>query len=208
MLDALDSGHLSRATLDVTFEEPLPRAPARPPASAPMDLPRSSWGHCGSSLCLRGGSTPAPPHALRRLPSPPPTLGAAESPLWLHPKVRLTPHVAGSVSEGEGAKIAVESWRQLRRGGALSNVLKLHGGTSIRGTSLQGGGPAPLQGGDSAVQARLSPLQGGRSSLQSSEPPSPLHGGRSSRQGGNSPLQGGRSSLGQDGRSSSLTGRV
>lgn len=74
LLAALESGQLSRATLDVTDEEPLPAA----------------------------------------------------SPLWLHPGVRLTPHVAGSCSDDEGARLAVENWRRLRRGEKLLDMVHLN----------------------------------------------------------------------------------
>ena len=73
LLAALECGQLSRATLDVTAQEPLP----------------------------------------------------AESPLWAHPRVRLTPHVSGPSGEGAGAKQMIDNWRRLRAGQPLAHEVKL-----------------------------------------------------------------------------------
>lgn len=47
----------------------------------------------------------------------------ATSPLYKHPRVRLTPHIAGWSSGTAGARAVVDNWRRLRRGEALVNVV-------------------------------------------------------------------------------------
>jgi glyoxylate/hydroxypyruvate reductase len=48
----------------------------------------------------------------------------ATSPLYKHPRVRLTPHIAGWSSGTAGARAVVDNWRRLRRGEALVNVVQ------------------------------------------------------------------------------------
>ena len=48
---------------------------------------------------------------------------AAESPLWKHPRVRLTPHVAGHSSAAAGAEQVVENWRRMRSGKPLLHAV-------------------------------------------------------------------------------------
>ena len=43
----------------------------------------------------------------------------ATSPLYKHPRVRLTPHIAGWSSGAAGARTVVDNWRRIRRGEAL-----------------------------------------------------------------------------------------
>ncbi|WP_169543324.1 2-hydroxyacid dehydrogenase [Sneathiella aquimaris] len=69
LIDALDSGHLSAATLDVFHTEPLP----------------------------------------------------AESPLWNHPRVRVTPHVASIASPGRVTELAAKNIELARAGKPLLN---------------------------------------------------------------------------------------
>jgi glyoxylate/hydroxypyruvate reductase A len=64
LLDALDSGHLSGAVLDVTEPEPLP----------------------------------------------------AEHPIWRHPKILLTPHIASKVEPEPAARAVIENLRRHRAG--------------------------------------------------------------------------------------------
>ena len=71
LLAALDAGHLSGATLDVTSVEPLP----------------------------------------------------ADSPLWAHPLVTITPHIASFVRPTNGARVVVENLRRLRSGEPLLNLV-------------------------------------------------------------------------------------
>ena len=47
----------------------------------------------------------------------------SESPLWRHPRVRLTPHVAGPSSGAAGAQHVIDNWRRLRRGERLLDVV-------------------------------------------------------------------------------------
>ena len=47
----------------------------------------------------------------------------ATSPLYRHPRVRLTPHIAGWSSGVAGARTVVENWRRSRRGDALVDVV-------------------------------------------------------------------------------------
>jgi len=76
LIAALDSGHLSGATLDVYETEPLP-----------------------------------------------PT-----SPLWRHPKIIATPHVAAITSPTVAAKSVIEGIAAIERGEALKNVVDLNRG--------------------------------------------------------------------------------
>ncbi len=71
LLEALDSGRLSRAILDVTDPEPLP----------------------------------------------------AEHPLWTHPRVLVTPHVASMTQPETAAPILLENLRRHQRGEPLLNVI-------------------------------------------------------------------------------------
>ncbi len=71
LLQALDTGHIAGAFLDVTEREPLP----------------------------------------------------AESPLWCHPNVRLTPHIAGLTNPQTGADPIAENIRRLRRGEPLLDLV-------------------------------------------------------------------------------------
>lgn len=71
LLEALDSGQLSRAILDVTEPEPLP----------------------------------------------------ADHPLWAHPRVFLTPHVASMTQPETAAPILLENLRRHQRGEPLANVI-------------------------------------------------------------------------------------
>jgi glyoxylate/hydroxypyruvate reductase A len=48
---------------------------------------------------------------------------AADSPLWGHPRVRLTPHIAGHSSGAAGAAQVVENWRRVRLGKPLLHVV-------------------------------------------------------------------------------------
>jgi glyoxylate/hydroxypyruvate reductase len=69
LIEALDSGHLSSATLDVFTQEPLDKA----------------------------------------------------SPLWDHPKIRITPHVASVASPDRVAALAAENIKRIRAGKSLIN---------------------------------------------------------------------------------------
>lgn len=69
LIDALDKGHLSAATLDVFHTEPLPK----------------------------------------------------ENPLWAHPKVRITPHVASIAAPDRVAALAAENILRARAGDTLLN---------------------------------------------------------------------------------------
>lgn len=69
LIAALDSGHLSRAILDVFHHEPLP----------------------------------------------------AESPLWRHPRITVTPHIAAITRAGTGATLIVENYRRALNGEELIN---------------------------------------------------------------------------------------
>ena len=71
LLNALDSGHLSRAILDVTETEPLP----------------------------------------------------PEHPLWAHPRVFLTPHVASMTQPETAAPILLENVRRHQRNEPLIGVV-------------------------------------------------------------------------------------
>ncbi len=73
LIKALDSGHLSGATLDVFHVEPLPE----------------------------------------------------ESPLWSHPKIRVTPHVASIAAPGQVAELAAKNIIRARNGDALINQVDL-----------------------------------------------------------------------------------
>ena len=48
----------------------------------------------------------------------------AASPLWAHPRVRLTPHVAGHSSGGGGARQAVDSWRAALEGRRPAHIVE------------------------------------------------------------------------------------
>lgn len=76
LLEALDSGHLSGATLDVFETEPLPE------------------GH----------------------------------PFWSHPKITVTPHVAGMTLPRSGAGRVAANIRRLRKGEPLVDVVDLEAG--------------------------------------------------------------------------------
>jgi glyoxylate/hydroxypyruvate reductase A len=71
LLEALDSGRLSRAILDVTDPEPLP----------------------------------------------------ADHPLWAHPRVFVTPHVASMTQPDTAAPILLENLRRHRRGEPLQGLI-------------------------------------------------------------------------------------
>lgn len=73
LITALDSGHLSGATLDVFREEPLP----------------------------------------------------ASHPFWQHPKVRVTPHVAGITLVDESVSQIAEKIRRIERGEPVSGIVDL-----------------------------------------------------------------------------------
>jgi glyoxylate/hydroxypyruvate reductase A len=76
LLEALDSGHLSAAILDVCAPEPLP-----------------------------------PLH-----------------PLWTHPRIVLTPHIASMTQPGTAALVLLENIRRHRRGEPLRDVIDRHRG--------------------------------------------------------------------------------
>lgn len=76
LIAALDSNHLSGATLDVFETEPLP----------------------------------------------------ADNPLWTHPKVTVTPHVAGLTDPREAARFVTEGMAKVERGEKLSDVLDFERG--------------------------------------------------------------------------------
>ncbi len=69
LIAAIDSGHISGATLDVFIEEPLP----------------------------------------------------AEDPLWSHPRIRVTPHVASVASPNRVAQLAAENIKRIEEGKELLN---------------------------------------------------------------------------------------
>ena len=76
LIEALDRGHLSGATLDVFHVEPLPE----------------------------------------------------ENPLWSHPKVRITPHVASIAAPGQVAELAAKNIIRARNGETLINQIDLSRG--------------------------------------------------------------------------------
>ena len=76
LLAALDSGHLSGATLDVFSAEPLP----------------------------------------------------TEHPFWQHPKVRLTPHIAGQTNARTATPGVVQNIQRLRSGEPLQNLIERDAG--------------------------------------------------------------------------------
>ncbi len=76
LLAAIDSGHLSGATLDVFGAEPLP----------------------------------------------------ADHPFWRHPKIRLTPHIAGQTNPRTATPGVAENIRRLRSGQALQNLIAREAG--------------------------------------------------------------------------------
>jgi len=76
LIAALDSNHLSGATLDVFETEPLPEA----------------------------------------------------SPLWEHPKITATPHVAGLTDPKEAARFVIEGMTKIESGGKLENLVDFERG--------------------------------------------------------------------------------
>lgn len=73
LLDALDSGHLSGALLDVFKEEPLP----------------------------------------------------VENPLWVHPKITITPHVASVTTPSSAIDLLLENLKNLKEGKELLHTVEL-----------------------------------------------------------------------------------
>ncbi|HVZ69065.1 MAG TPA: glyoxylate/hydroxypyruvate reductase A [Rhizomicrobium sp.] len=76
LIAALDSNHLSGATLDVFETEPLPES----------------------------------------------------SPLWLHPKITVTPHVAGLTDPKEAARFVIDGMERVERGEKLDNTVDFERG--------------------------------------------------------------------------------